>query len=332
MLLWGTICINFNQGGFEMKNIYYYILSITVILLFILIFSPVHAEDNLIFTRIDPAHDDFGPGNYVYPQHEIFQDKGLFDITKVSVYDRENHYEFNFHFTKLVDVWNSRFGFSLPIIQIYIDNEKGGSDQLFEPGAQVRLNPENPWNKLLIVNGWWISLYTPDDSNKRVVDFTVTGQEVPWLINDPDIDVNNNLIKLNIEKDKLGSLDNAYLYILVGSFDPFGYDYFRGIRNEKNSWFFAAPNTEDLTYAPRVIDLIVPPEMDQKEILSNYNDDYPQIEPIYIGQKKMFGEYGIYIYLIIFALLLIISYIAVKTYKKRSGVTDNVDKKEQESD
>jgi carbohydrate-binding DOMON domain-containing protein len=203
---------------------------------------------------------------------------------------------------------------------------------LFEPGAQVRLNPENPWNKLLIVNGWWISLYTPDDSNKRVVDFTVTGQEVPWLINDPDINVNNNLIKLNIEKDKLGSFDNAYLYILVGSFDPFGYDYFRGIRKEKNSWFFAAPETEDLTYAPRVIDLIVPPEMDQTEILSNYNDDYPQIEPIYIGQKKMFGEYGIYIYLIIFALLLIISYIAVKTYKKRSGVTDNVEKNEQESD
>lgn len=315
-----------------MKKIYYYITSITIILVSILIFSTAHAEDNLIFTRIDPAFDDYGPGNYIYPQHEIFNGEGLFDITEVSLYDNEKFYEFNFQFTKLNDVWNSRFGFSLPLIQIYIDNEKGGSDQLFEPGAQVRLNPEHPWNKLLIVNGWWVSIYTPDDSNKRVVDFTVSGREVPWLIDDPNITVENNLIKLKIEKDKIGSLNNASLYILVGSFDPFGYDYFRGVRKEKNSWFFAAPDVDELTYAPRVIDLVVPPEMDQTEILSNYEDDYPQIEPIYIGQKKIFGEYGIYIYLIIFALLIILSYLAVKTIKKRSGVTDNADKKEQESD
>jgi carbohydrate-binding DOMON domain-containing protein len=194
------------------------------------------------------------------------------------------------------------------------------------------LNSEHPWNKLLIVNGWWVSIYTPDDSNKRVVDFTVTGRQVPWLIDDPNITVDNNLIKLIIEKQKIGSLDKASLYILVGSFDPFGYDYFRGVRTEKNSWFFAAPEVDDLTYAPRVIDLVVPPEMDQTEILSSYEDDYPQIEPIYIGKKNVFGEYSFYIYFIIFIILIIISYIVVKTIKKRSGVTDNADKQEQESD
>lgn len=319
-------------GGVMMKKGHKYIVGI-FILIFLTSFNMViQAEDDVLFSRIDPTGDDYGPGHYRYPQHPVFQNyDGLFDIIEFKVLELEKKYEFQFKFTKLVDVWNSRYGFSLPLIEIYIDNEKGGSTELLEKGANVRLNPEYPWNKLLTINGWWISLYSPDDREKDVVDFSVTGDDVPWVIKNPEISVEENRIKLKIEKDKIGSLKNAYLYILVGGFDPFGYGHYREVRGEVNTWFFSTEGKANSEYAPRVIDLIVPPENSQTELLSDYEEDYPQVEPVYTGDKKGFIKSGYYIYLILLLLLSLIVYVFEKIIIKRSGVKEDAEK-EQESD
>jgi len=315
-----------------MKPDHKYIVGISI-LIFITSFNmAIQAEDNVIFSRIDPAGDDYGPGNYKYPQHQVFQQaEGLFDILSFKIVELEETYEFQFEFTKLVDVWNSRYGFSLPLIELYIDNEKEGSTELFENGARVRLNPEYPWNKLLKINGWWISLYTPDDRGKNVVDFSVSGDDVPWVLKNPKINVEGNWIRLQIAKEKIGSLKNAYLYILVGGFDPFGYGHYRGVRDEVNRWFFATENEENIENAPRVIDLVVPPEYSQSDLLSNYEENYPQVEPVYTGNKNKFIENGYYIYLILLVLLSAIIYVFEKIIIKRSGVKEDAEE-EQESD
>lgn len=309
-----------------------YIVGISILIFLISFNMIIQAEEDVLFSRIDPAGDDYGPGNYKYPQHQVFQKaEGLFDILDMKILELEEAYEFQFKFMNLVDVWNSRYGFSLPLIEVYIDNEKGGSSELFEKGARVRLNPEHPWNKLLKINGWWISLYTPDDRGKNIVDFSVSGDDVPWVLKDPDITVEENWIKLQIEKEKIGSLKNAYLYILVGGFDPFGYGHYRGVRDEVNTWFFATEGEGKVEYAPRVIDLIVPPENSQVDLLSDHEENYPQIEPVYTGDKKGFIKNGYYIYIILLLLLSAIIFVFEKIIIKRSGVREDAEK-EQESD
>jgi len=315
-----------------MKVDHKYIVGISILIFLTSFNMAIQAEDDVLFSRIDPAGDDYGPGNYKYPQHQVFQKgEGLFDITGFKIIELEETYEFQFEFTKLVEVWNSRYGFSLPLIEIYIDNEKNGSTELFENGARVRLNSEYPWNKLLKINGWWISLYTPDDRGKNVVDFSVTGDDVPWVLKNPKISVEKNQIKLQIKKEKIGSLKNSYLFILVGGFDPFGYGHYRGVRDETNRWFFAAEGEENIENAPRVIDLIVPPEYNQVDILSDYEENYPQIEPVYTGEKNKFIANGYYIYLILLILLSAIIYVFEKIIIRRSGVKEDAEE-EQESD
>jgi len=309
-----------------------YVLTISLIIFITTFYAAAQAEDNLIFFKVDPAGDDHGPGYYLYPQHEVFQKgEGLFDIVEFKIYEDSSQYEFQFEFTKLVDVWNSRFGFSHPMVQIYIDNEKGGSIALFEEGARVKLNPEYPWDKLLKINGWWVSLYEPLDRNKQVVDFTVDGKEVPWMINNPELKVQDNWIKLKIDKEKIGPLQGANLFILVGGFDPFGYDHFRGIRDELNSWFFAAQGDHDINYAPRVIDLIVPPEHSQEKMLDAYEIGYAQIEPVYIGHDQGREKKDYYVYIVIFLITSVLIFIFIKKIQKRLGVNGNAEKQEQES-
>lgn len=307
-----------------------YVLTISLLIFITTFYAAAQAEDNLIFFRVDPAGDDYGPGYYLYPQHEVFQKgEGLFDIVEFKIYEKNSQYEFQFEFTKLVDVWNSRFGFSHPMIQIYIDNEKGGSIALFEEGARVKLNPEYPWDKLLKINGWWVSLNVPKDRNKKVVDFTVSGDDVPWVIKNPDIKVKENWIKLKIDKEKIGPLQGANLFILVGGFDPFGYDHFRGIRDELNSWFFAAEGEHDINYAPRVIDLIVPPEYSQSEMLNDYQIGYAQIEPVKVGSENGIEKKDYYVYFVIFLILSALLFLLNKIIKKRFGVNGDAEKQRQ---
>jgi len=310
-----------------------YVFTITLLIFLTAFNTAVQADGNLIFFVVDPAGDDHGPGYYLYPEHAVFQQgKGLFDVVEFKIYEESTYYEFQFEFINLVDVWNSRFGFSLPMIQIYIDNKKGGSIALFEKGAKVTLNPKYPWEKLLKINGWGVSLYVPQDRNKQVVDFTVSGEDVPWVIKDPQIKVEKNWIKLKLKKAKIGPLKGANLFILIGGFDPFGYDYFRGIRAELNSWFFAAEGDHDINYAPRVIDLIVPPKYSQEEMLADYNTGYAQIEPVHIGLDQGVEQKAFYIYIVIFLILAILIYFSIKIIEKRLGVSKDAEKEEQTGD
>ena len=104
---------------------------------------------NTIFTIEDPAGDDCGPCYYSYPSHEVFHPyKGLFDITKMMIIDNNNTYRFKLYFSNITDPWSSQYGFSMPLVEIYIDNGKDGCRELFKEGANVRLDPEHPWNNL----------------------------------------------------------------------------------------------------------------------------------------------------------------------------------------
>jgi len=319
-------------GEILMSKFHKYIILLSLFMIITLFYFCTQVKAEIILSIIDPAGDDYGTGNYTYPQADVFQKgKGLFDITAFNIIEETSKYEFQLKFNELIDVWDSTFGFSLPLIEIYIDNAKGGSFELFSEGANVKLNPAYCWNKLLKINGWWVSLNVPNDKSSDLIDLIIAEDDLPWIIKNPEIEVKDNWIKLKVDKEKIGSLDGSYLYIMVGGFDPFGYNYYRGVKNGVDHWFFNLEGEKNTELAPRVIDLIVPPEYNQYKLLSRYENDYPQIEPVYVKrteQKTEQMEQDYYTYFAFFVLLFVLVNLMLNIIKRRSGVKEDDKEKE----
>ncbi len=265
-------------------------VSIGIVLIFI-IFSPqpAEAEDDAAweYTLEDPAGDDYGPGSYQYPDSEVFSEKeGLFDLLEFQVIEEDDKQQFKFKFENLTDPWDGKFGFSLPLIQIYVDNDEGGSEGLFQEGANINFVENFSWNRLFKLSGWWLRVYRPGDDADDFIDFHNDVGDNPREIKDADVTVDDNTIKVNIDKEIMGSLENSRIYLLVGGFDPFGPDHFRDIRTNSSSWEFHDTSDKNLNYATRVIDIVVPEGKEQKEVLVAEDDGFPRPEPIKLDDSK----------------------------------------------
>jgi carbohydrate-binding DOMON domain-containing protein len=254
------------------------IISIIISILFLL-FINVHAAEadyEVIFNHRDAENDDFGPGTYQYPQKEIFQNKGnLFDIRVFTILESDNDYLFKFNFTKLTDPWNSEYGFSLPLIELYLDNDQGGSNNPFYKGANISFEEGFNWNKFLKISGWWVRIFNPNSKERAVFNLNEISSEDPYQAETADVFTEDNTINLKISKTELGSLDNSKFVLLIGSFDPFGYDHFRSFSKEKSSWQIYTETELDITKIPRVMDILVPEGRSQREILTEEFAEIP---------------------------------------------------------
>lgn len=277
-----------------------------IIVLFILglmsvfIFSAVcsgNGEMELIFSVDDPAGDDHGPGTYEYPTHEVFKpQEGVFDLQKFEVRQKGEYYYFSIQFGEVRDPWEGRFGFSLPLIQLYIDNERGGEEELLQEGANVRLDPDHSWNKMLKISGWWIRLFTPEDRGEDFVSLSEEEIDSDYRVEDCSVTTEDDFVHIKINRDYIGPLKHQYLYILIGGFDAFGYDHYRGVTDEVSSWDFYDTELENSGTAPRVIDTVLPQEMKQEKVLADYSEDYPRISPVRLG---FYGIPFIHVFVII---------------------------------
>ena len=253
--------------------------------LFFLFFfnNPAIAEDIVLLEIDDPLNDDYGPGTYQYPTDEAFQEKGLFDITSFSISRSGEKYRFKLVFANLTDPWGSKFGFSLPLIEMYIGKRGSGITELYKEGANIKLDPNFPWSTLLKISGWWVRLYKPDDMNREE---NIWDAEInPADLEDVELNVSGNTIIFYLNQEIVGDLENAHIYLLIGSFDPFGPDNFRTIKSDTNSWNFSDLTSDSLEFAPRVIDIVLPVGTEQSRILANFEEDYPTVVPIKIGKE-----------------------------------------------
>lgn len=262
----------------------------------------VTAEPVILLEIEDPAGDDYGPGAYKYPGHEDFSEEGLFDIRCFSILDLGEQYEFNFLFEKINDPWHSKYGFSLPLIEIYIGKSGMGSSELFREGANIKLDYRYLWSTMLKISGWWVRAYRPEDR--------LTQEENFWDVENHPADIKNvvvavegNNIRVVIDKEVVGELQSSHFYILVGSYDPFGTDNYRDISKSPSPWYFLDTSNKNLEYAPRVLDIILPTGMDQKEVLGNFEDGYPVIVPIKVSNSS---KTSLYILFVLAALILLV--------------------------
>jgi hypothetical protein len=114
----------------------------------------------LLFEAEDPVDDDHGIGVYMYPENQEFV-PGVFDLTYLKVYeDQDNNIVFELTFRNLGgNPWNAPHGFSLQLVEIYVNDGTGTETAPIpvsatdnENTAHVRI--ENAWKWALRANGW----------------------------------------------------------------------------------------------------------------------------------------------------------------------------------
>ncbi len=231
---------------------------IALSLIFLLSSNLLAAE--LIFEHEDKSGDEFGPATYTYPKSQLFEPyQGLFDLKYFKVEPQDGFYNFYFDFGEITNPWQAPKGFSHQLIQVYIDNQKNGRIDTFNPGANVTFEKGHPWNKVIKITGWDVKVY--DESDNKEATGVLEGSQAER--------VDQKRIKAQIPKEKLGDLTQAYYYVLVGSFTPFGPDNYRQVEAEASGWTFGGG--EDSNINPNVIDILVPEGLSQKEILGSYD-------------------------------------------------------------
>ena len=234
-----------------------------------LIFLDIPVQAEILFYWQDQCQDDYGPGTYLYPSHHHFPSgKGLWDLQFFMIEDRSTEYVFHFTFTDLPDPWSGFFGFSHPLIHLYVDNAEGGEMAALEPLEQIQMDPCSPWDKAVIVCGWWLKgVRAGEDWYSPELDVSWDNPRPPNLPGSK-VEIGGTTILVSIPKDWLGNLEDAKYYVLVGSYDPLDSQHFRRVQEEKSLWYFGGGLADE--YNPPIIDILVPNGFCQKEILSQY--------------------------------------------------------------
>jgi len=236
---------------------------------------PKRVSGELLASFDDPRGDDHGPGSYTYPTDPVFhQEPGIFDLLNYSIYDDGKNWLLVFEFTSLPNPWNAPFGFSHPLINVYLDTAPGGAIEAADGGdaMQVRLSEAHPWDWFLRIAGWAYGrlLATPD------------GQEFEVdIASDPA----KHQVIVSVSKDLVGEIC-GYHYIMIASQDGYSDDYIRPIAQEAGQW--VGGGSPAPTVAPKIYDYLAPEGYTQEEILSSYNietEEFATLVPVEVECK-----------------------------------------------
>lgn len=248
------------------------------------------AGARVLFSLDEPVGDENGPGSYQYPTHKHFAPhKGLFDLTCFVIKKEGEYFLFELSFVHISDPWQSRYGFSHPLIEIYFDNREGGDTLPFRPGSRIRFPSRAPWDFLLKCTGWWIRGFSPEDRQALKEDnISWNAFENPFDLEGADGRVleDGRTVQIKVPVKYLDLTGN--IYVLIGSFDPFGQDHFRDVAQRPGSWEFGGGVEGE--YHPRVIDILDAKGKSQKEILGSFSIEekqYALLEPIPVGKKTL---------------------------------------------
>lgn len=108
----------------------------------------------------DPTGDDFGPGTYKYPTDPVYK-SGSFDLTSLKVSQDGDKVTFDVGVnSSLEDPWKMGTGFSVQMVFIFIqtqDHASGGGHTEGMPGLNIKFDPPDAWDKVVIISPQGVS-------------------------------------------------------------------------------------------------------------------------------------------------------------------------------
>ncbi len=202
----------------------------------------------------DPQGDDYGPGEYTYPTSDDFRD-GVFDLRSFGVYESDTDYLFALEVEELYDVFGGEFSPHYVVVYLRDPSREGG--RTTEVGdLAITAEFESEWHYRIAASGF----------ESTLVDASETELGSPETL----VDLETDTVILSVEKDALDvDIANAEVVPVVGSED---FGAFRPVEVEAGGYTFGGARADAVENAPRVIDLLTPPGVDQSDAL-DYDAD-----------------------------------------------------------
>ncbi|WP_423998201.1 glycoside hydrolase family 97 catalytic domain-containing protein [Halorubrum trapanicum] len=210
------------------------------------------APGDLVRQLSDPAGDDVGPGEYVYPTDGAFQD-GAFDLRSFRVLETDEEYRFAFGVENLYRGFGGTF--SPQYFVVYLRDPDGDGGRTTELGdLSVTAEFDEPWQYRVSSDGFGGGTVVDDEG-------TGLGSVTRFA------DLESNVAVVSIQKTALGGADIADWEVLpvVGSAD---FGAFRDVQESRGAFVFGGAKEGAAGNAPRVIDLVTPEGVSQSEALA----------------------------------------------------------------
>jgi hypothetical protein len=130
------------------------------------------AVTTVLFSAADPQGDALGDGAYQLPLAAQAQASNL-DLRTFTAYNNDGKLEFRLGFAGVSNTQGGPNGFSLPHIQVFIAERRGGEEALGSSGFRTQAG--RGWQYHLTATGWFAKLECPPS-------FTANGSECPQTV------------------------------------------------------------------------------------------------------------------------------------------------------
>lgn len=207
------------------------------------------ASPAVFFEMDDPQGDDYGYGTYQYPSNIAFEPyQGLFDLIHFKIWsEKEGILYFDTQFAKITNPWMAPEGFIHQNLRIYIDSQPNhGCTAPVKRGSNITFDPKFGWEICLKIVGWANSqLITLEDNvlKVRTLKTEVLGD--------------GQTIRATVPLNLVGQPNRQWrYYVLVGSYDGFGEDFYRKVMAQSGAWVFGGGLDDNIE--PHIIDLLAP--------------------------------------------------------------------------
>lgn len=204
-----------------------------------------------ILSVSDPAGDAIGNGSLEPPTAVVYRTPGVFDAQKFEVLDTPD-FGFSLTMGQLNNPWNLPNGFSLPVIEIYLDTHEGGSATLL-PGSGMMLPESSSWRYAFKLTGDNFQMLSAEPGSESYVDVTEAFGA--------SLKVEGNTLTVTTD---LARPDEFSIYGMVGGYDPFTDYGWRPVQTAASPWAFSSESQ-----TVRVVDVIADKFSQQRTAISS---------------------------------------------------------------
>ncbi|MFQ5825441.1 MAG: glucodextranase DOMON-like domain-containing protein [bacterium] len=227
----------------------------------------------LVFSMTDPENDDQGDGDYKYPSNENYV-KGCFDLTKFEVLKDKDRVYFRVGMQKVIEPVSNRPGGTkfIPMTAIAINKGDEIERQLYKYTNEVELADGYD---LKINVGFGINI-----SNSLGKIFVSTGD-----FYDEMTDLNSNTLTFSLPIELIGEPDDEWRYFVgIGLTNEPTFNFSGLIPVFKSIPGLISGGNYDYSN-PAFIDILLPENLDQSAMLSDYDAEKGKLATIKMVSK-----------------------------------------------
>ncbi|MEX2542630.1 MAG: glucodextranase DOMON-like domain-containing protein [Trueperaceae bacterium] len=240
-------------------------------------------------TAVDPVGDVVGAGSLEPPTAAVYRNLAPFDLLGVTVADEEQ-LTVLIELGSLTNPFELPLGFSLPVIEVYLEGGRGGRAELLE-GSRMRLPNGRSWEVALRLTGEGAAAYRASEDG--------TMESVT-----PEVEVDGNVLTVSTP---FARPSRARVYAMTGLYDLFGTSPWRPVEATESPWAFS-----NETQRTPVVDVLTDDSSAQRQAV--------ETGVLVAGGSRATARGAVWLVLMAVGLLVALAGIAMRTFSRRTPV------------